>query len=66
MTNEKLWKETLNSDVQQFHKYQQNEQSPLTLTELTEHKRPRHMTMKIKVLDLDKHKNVLGGGGSTG
>ena len=33
-------KESLNSDGHQFHKYiyQQNEQSPLILTELTEHK----------------------------
>jgi hypothetical protein len=28
-----LWKECLNSDGQQFHQYQQNEQSLLTLTE---------------------------------
>jgi hypothetical protein len=31
-------KKSLNSDGHQFHQYQQNEQSPLTLTELTEHK----------------------------
>ena len=31
-------KESLNSDGHQFHQYQQNEQSPLILTELTEHK----------------------------
>ena len=30
-------KESLNSDGHQFHQYQQNEQSPLILTELTEH-----------------------------
>jgi hypothetical protein len=34
-----LYKESLNSDDQQFRQYQQNEQSPLTLTELTEHKK---------------------------
>jgi len=27
-----LWKENFNSDGRQFHQYQQNEQSPLTLT----------------------------------
>jgi len=32
----KLWKESLNSDGQQFHQYQQNEQSPLTLTHWTQ------------------------------
>ena len=34
-----LYKESLDSDDQQFRQYQQNEQSPLTLTELTEHKK---------------------------
>ena len=34
-----LWKESLNSDGHQFHQYQQNEQAPLVLTELTEHKK---------------------------
>jgi hypothetical protein len=34
-----LWKESLNSDGHQFHQYQLNEQSPLVLTELTEHKK---------------------------
>ena len=33
-----LWRESFNSDDHQFHQYQQNEQSPLILTELTEHK----------------------------
>jgi len=32
-------KETLNSDSHQFHQFQQNEQSPLILTELTVHKK---------------------------
>jgi hypothetical protein len=32
-------KETLNSDGQQYHHYQQKEQSPVILTELTEHKK---------------------------
>jgi hypothetical protein len=30
-----LWKESLSSDGHQFHQYQQNEQSPLILAELT-------------------------------
>jgi len=35
-----LWKENLKNDGHQFHQYQQNEQSPLILTELTaEHKK---------------------------
>jgi hypothetical protein len=36
---ETLWKESLNSDGHQFHLYQQNVQSSLILTELTEHKK---------------------------
>jgi hypothetical protein len=31
-------KESVNSDGHQLHQYQQNEQSPLTLTGLVEHK----------------------------
>ena len=34
---QRLWKESLNSDGHQFHQYQQNEQSTLILSELTEH-----------------------------
>jgi glycine cleavage system regulatory protein len=50
---------SLNSDGHQFNKYQQKEQLPLILTKLTEHlKRPRHMTLEIQVLALDRHKNV--------
>ena len=33
-----LWIESLNSDGQQFHQYQQNEQSPLTLRQWTQKK----------------------------
>jgi hypothetical protein len=36
LTEYELWDE---SDGHQFHQYQQNEQSPLILTELTEHKK---------------------------
>ena len=38
----KLWKESLNSDGHQFNKHQQNEQSPLILTKLTEHIKKNH------------------------
>jgi hypothetical protein len=31
-----LWKESLNGNGHQFHQYQQSEQSPLIVTELTE------------------------------
>jgi hypothetical protein len=51
------WK--LNRDGHQFHQYQQNEQSPLSLTEITEQKTiPRHMTLKIHVLAWDRNNNV--------
>ena len=33
-----MWNESLNRDGHQFHQYQQNEQSPLSLTEITEQK----------------------------
>ena len=32
-----MWKEYLNSDGQQFHQYQQNQQSPAILTDHLEH-----------------------------
>jgi len=48
----KIW----NIDGQHFHQYQQNEQSH-HLTHWTQ-KRPRHMTLKIKVLAWDRHTNV--------
>ena len=37
-----LWKESLNSDGHQFHQDQQNELSPLTLTQFTEHKKKKN------------------------
>jgi hypothetical protein len=40
-------KESLKSDGQQFHQYQQNEQSPLTFTQWTQKKGSRHMTSEI-------------------
>ena len=54
-------KEGSNSDGHQFYKYQQNEQSPLILTELTSTKKnPRQMTMEIQILAWDRHKNAAG------
>ena len=45
----------------QFHQDQQNEQSPLILSELTEHKKkPRYMMLEIQVLAWDRHKDVVG------
>ena len=38
-------KKSFNCDVQQFHQYQQNLQSPLT----EQNKRPRHKTLEIQV-----------------
>jgi len=49
-----IWKESLNSDDQQLHQYQQSKQPPLTT------KRPRHMVLTFQALDLDRHKNVAG------
>ena len=38
-----LWKESLDSDGQQFHQYQQNEQSPITLTHWTQKRGKGHI-----------------------
>jgi len=57
--NTALLKESLNSDSQQFYQYQQNKQSPLTITHWTQ-KRPWHMALEIQVLAWDRHKNVEG------
>jgi hypothetical protein len=35
--NNLLWKESLNRDGDQIHRYQQNEHSSFTIAELTEH-----------------------------
>ena len=45
-----IMKESLNSDGHQFHQYQQNKQSPLIITELTENKTDHSMTLEIEVL----------------
>ena len=42
----KLWKQSLNSDGQQFHQYQQTKQSPLVLNK----KQPQHIMLKSQVL----------------
>jgi hypothetical protein len=44
-----LWKEWLNSDGQQFYQYQQNKQSPLSLTHWTQKGEQLHMTLKNPV-----------------
>lgn len=42
-----------------FTNINKDEQWPLILAEVTEHKnKPPHMTLKIQVLPRDKHKNV--------
>jgi hypothetical protein len=58
-SNYMLWKESLNSDGQQFHQYQQNEQLSLTFIQWTQ-KNPWHMTLEIQILDWDRHKTVAG------
>jgi len=49
----------LNSDCHQFQQYQRYNQLPLILTELTEHKSRRCMTLEIKVLIGDRHTIVI-------
>jgi hypothetical protein len=51
-------KESLNSDGQQFHPYQQYEQSPLTSTQWTQ-RRPRQMELDIQSLSWDRDKHVM-------
>jgi hypothetical protein len=46
------WKESLNSDGQQFHQYQQSGQPPLTLTHWTQE--------KIMTYDVGNTGSVLG------
>ena len=55
--NIRLWKESLTHDGHQFCQYQQNEQSPLILTQWTQ--QTQHMTFGIQVLAWDRHKNVV-------
>ena len=39
-----IWTESVYSDDQQFHQYQHNEQSAVTLTERTEYKKDHDMS----------------------
>ena len=56
---DKIMKKGLNGGSHQFHEYQQNEHSPLILTELTKHKeRSWHMTSIIQILTWGRHKHV--------
>ena len=43
--SKQLWKESLNSDTQQIHQYQQNQQPPLTSKHLTQ-KKTWHMELE--------------------
>jgi len=47
------------SDDQQFHLYQQNEETPLTFTHRTQ-KRLMHMTLEIQGLTCDRYTNLAG------
>ena len=47
------------NDSQQFHQYQQSEQSPPILTERTQ-ETPRHMTLEIQALACGMTTNVAG------
>jgi len=52
----KVIKKSLSSDGQQFHQYQQNDLAP----QINEHRKIRlwQVTLEIKVLAWDMHKNV--------
>ena len=46
----KIQKESLNSDGHQCHQYQQNKQSPLIPTELTERKKDHDIWRLLKII----------------
>jgi len=46
--------------INMVHQYQQDLQSPITITHWTQNRRPQHMMLEIKVLVWDRHKNVAG------
>jgi hypothetical protein len=48
---------TESSDDQQFHQYQENEQSPLTSTHWPQN-RPRRIKLEFKLMAWDRHKQV--------
>jgi len=50
----KFVKESLDSDGQQCHKYQQKEQPPLISNHVTQC-RPQHMTLEIQGVAWNKH-----------
>jgi hypothetical protein len=53
-------KRNLSSDDQQFHKYQQNKQSPLILTELTKHKKDHKCDVGIPCPGLGQAQHAAG------
>jgi hypothetical protein len=55
-----LWKESLNSDGQQFQNYKQNEQSPLTLTHWLQQRKTTTYDVAKHVLAWDWCTNVAG------
>ena len=55
--NYKLWKNSLKSDGQQYHSYQQNQYSYVTLTHWTQ---KYHISLEIQVLSWDKHTPMAG------
>ena len=52
-------RENLNSDDQQFHRYQHNQQPPLASNHRTQN-RPQRTAWKIKVIAWDRNTNVAG------
>ena len=53
-----FWQENLNSDGQQFHRYQQTKHAPLTTNDFST-KRPRHMSLEIQILAWGRLNNSL-------
>ena len=53
---EDLWIESLDSDGQQFHQYQQNKVTSHLKSLNT--KRPWHMALEIQILTWDRHTNM--------
>jgi hypothetical protein len=52
----------INSDGQQFHRYQQNEQPPLnSSSNQWKRNRPRHVALTMHIITWDSRKNIAGG-----
>jgi hypothetical protein len=51
-----LWKESVNNDGEQFYKYKQNKQLPLTSNNSTQ-ERPQHMALEIQILTWNRRKS---------